>query len=260
MTTELRPLRILLLGGTTEASSLAKLLAGRREFDCVLSLAGRTANPDPAPIPMRTGGFGGAEGLAAYIAQEKIDVVVDATHPFAAQMSRNAVTACGQSGGALVVIERPEWKPIRGDRWQSVADVAAGIAAIGTEPRRVLIATGRQQLAELEAAPQHHYVIRVIDPPEKPLRVPDYKLIQARGPFTVAGDLALMGEERIEVIVAKNAGGKATASKLEAARELGIPVIMVARPDMPERRTLATAEAAFKWLVARHAGLAKRGV
>ena len=250
--------RILLLGGTTEASALARMLAGRHEFAAVLSLAGRTLSPKPAPIPTRMGGYGGVAGLASHSKRDGLGVMIDATHPFAAAMSQNAAAACKQAGCALIAIERPPWKPVAGDRWQRAADVASAIAALGPEPRRVFMAIGRQQIALLEAHPQHSYVIRVIDPPEMPPKLPDFKLITARGPFTVADDIALMERERIEVIVAKNSGGEAAVAKLHAARALAIPVMMVERPPVPERMTVATAQAALDWLLGYH-GRTKRG-
>jgi len=264
MTKQPTRLRILLLGGTTEASALAGMLAGRDEFKATLSLAGRTANPSPAPIPTRTGGFGGQAGLIDYINREQIDVMVDATHPFAAQMSRNAVAAGTAIGCALIAIERPAWKAVPGDSWRRVPDVGAAIAAVGAAPRRVLMAIGRQQLAMLKAAPHHHYVIRVIDPPESPPDVPDFKLIQARGPFTVEGEKELFRREKIDVLVTKNSGGVATSAKLEAARLLGIPVIMVERPEVPSRATVASAAEAIAFLAFHHwfnrDHLANRGV
>ena len=250
--------RVLLLGGTTEASALAGRLAARPEFQATMSLAGRTRNPKASPIPTCIGGFGGVDGLRAYIEHEGIDVVVDATHPFAARMSHNAVAACAQTGCPLIAVERPPWRLQSGDNWQSVPGVEAGIAMLGPNPRRVLMAIGRQQLGLLEAQPQHTYVIRVIDPPAVPPKLPHSTLIAARGPFTVADDIALMKRERIEVFVAKNSGGDAAVAKLHAARTLSIPVVMVDRPSVPQRTTIATADAALDWLI-RHHDRTKRG-
>ena len=251
--------RVLLLGGSTEASVLARLIAEQPEFEAILSLAGRTQNPKPAPVGTRSGGFGGVAGLASYIRRERIHAVVDATHPFAARISANAVAACEQSGCTLIAIERPAWQPQPGDNWTSVPNVASAIAALGPAPRRVLTTIGRQQLHELEAHPHHHYIIRVIDPPDAPLRLPGFTLIATRGPFTVDDDIALLEREKIDIVVAKNSGGDAAVSKLVAARALSIPVVMVARPPPGGARTVPSPAAALEWLLALHGARTDRG-
>jgi precorrin-6A/cobalt-precorrin-6A reductase len=244
-------MRVLLLGGSTEASALAKLLAQDGRFETTLSLAGRTASPRAQPVVTRTGGFGGAEGLARYLRQERIDVLVDATHPFAAQMSRNAIEAASATGTPLLAVERPAWQPQPGDNWTLAPDMAAAVQAIGSAPRKVFSGIGNLALAELQAAPQHTYVIRLIDLPKGPLALPNIVFIQARGPFTAEDDIRLFREHGIEVVLTKNAGGDATVSKIEAARALGLPVAMVQRPFIPPRLTVATAEEAIIWLTQR---------
>ena len=234
-------MRVLILGGTSEASELARLLAGDARFDAVLSLAGRTSSPRPQPIATRVGGFGGIDGLARYLSEHRIDVVVDATHPYAAQISANAVAACRQIAVPLVSIVRPPWTPQPGDRWQSAASTAAAVDALGSTPRRVFLSLGRQELHEFAAAPQHHYIARLIEPPEQATLPPDMVLLRQRGPFDRTAERQLLQHYEIEVIVSKNAGGGATYAKIEAARALGLPVIMIARPDKPSGRSVASA-------------------
>ncbi len=223
-------MRILILGGTTQASQLAGALSARDDVEPVLSLAGRTQNPLPAPIPSRTGGFGGVDGLVAYLRAEKIDVLIDATHPFAAQMSAHAHEASAQAGVPLLVFSRPAWTPEDGDDWTQVASMEDAVAALGKKPRRAFLTQGRLQLAAFAAAPQHFYLVRAIDQPTELALLPHHKFVSARGPFALADELALMRNEEIEILVSKNSGGEATAAKLLAARQLKIPVVLVARP------------------------------
>lgn len=243
-------MRLLILGGTTEASALARHLVGWSELDPILSLAGRTQNPVEPPIPYRTGGFGGVEGLKAYLTEDKIDAVIDATHPFAAQMSANAARACRDLNLPIAAFTRAAWRPVPGDRWQPVADMEAAALALGDAPRRVFLTIGALQLAAFAAAPQHHYLVRSIDPPEAAIALPDHRLILARGPFTVEEEVALMREEQIDVLVSKNSGGKATAAKLAAARTLNIEVIMVERPKPEDVVAFEKLDAVMAWALA----------
>ena len=229
-------MNLLILGGTTEASRLAERLAGHTKIAATLSYAGRTEAPARQPIPIRSGGFGGIDGLVAYLRDKRVDMVVDATHPFAAQMSEHAVVACAQSGTALLVFTRAPWQRREGDCWSEVAGNAAAAAALGATPRRVLMTIGRLGLAAFRAAPQHHYLIRTIDPPGDADLPPNHRLLYARGPFTLADETRLMREETVDVVVTKNSGGEATYAKIAAARELGLPVVIVqppARADVP---------------------------
>jgi precorrin-6A/cobalt-precorrin-6A reductase len=239
--------RVLLLGGTTEAALVATAL-GEARVDAVYSYAGRTAALAPQPLPVRVGGFGGVEGLAEYLRVEGITQVIDATHPFAARMSRNAVEACALAGVPLIALERPPWVAGKGDRWTHVPDLARAVAALGAAPRRVFLAIGRQTLEAFADAPQHHYLLRLVDPPTEPLPLPNAQVIVARGPFTVEGDRALLQAHRVEVIIAKNAGGAGAEAKLVAARELGLPVILIDRPWPPERRVVGTVGEVMAWL------------
>jgi len=216
--------------------------------DAVYSYAGRTEAPVAQPLPMRVGGFGGVDGLAAYLKAEGITHLIDATHPFAAQMSRNAVEACAARGTPLIALEREPWQAVEGDHWRHVPDLASAVAALGETPRRAFLAIGRQNLDTFAVAPQHHYLLRLVDPPTEPLPLPRAEALIARGPFTVEGDRALLQEHRIEVIVAKNAGGKGAEAKLVAARELGLPVILIDRPWVPERPVTRSFQAVMAWL------------
>jgi precorrin-6A/cobalt-precorrin-6A reductase len=225
-------MRLLILGGATEASALAAAVAEREDIEAILSLAGRT-RPAPAPIPMRVGGFGGVAGLRAYLEATRIDVVIDATHPFAAQMSRHAAEACATAKIPLLAFTRPPWRGEAGDRWIEVDTMAEAVDALGSAPRNVFLTQGRQQLGGFAAAPQHRYLVRAIERPDTIDALPHHRLILARGPFKLHDEEALMREERIELVVAKNSGGEATYAKIEAARNLALPVVIVRRPAKP---------------------------
>ncbi len=242
-------MRLLILGGTTEANALARQVVGWAELEPILSLAGRTQNPAESPIPFRTGGFGGVDGLKAYLTDNKIDVVVDATHPFAAQMSAHAADACRDLNLPLALFTRAAWRPVPGDRWFSVSDMSEAASALGIKARRVFLTVGGLQLAAFAAAPQHHYLVRTIDPPQAAAALSDHKLILARGPFSAEDEVALMRGARIEVLVTKNSGGKATAAKLAAARQLGIDVIMVERPKPEEVLAFEKLDDVMSWIL-----------
>ncbi len=257
-------MRVLILGGTSEARELSALVAHDGRFAVTVSLAGRTRAPDPQATPVRTGGFGGAEGLEKWLREERIDAVVDATHPFAAQISVNAVAACARVGVPLGSIVRPPWERAPRDNWTEVADAEAAAAALGAKPRRVFLTVGRLELPAFAAAPQHDYLARTIDPPGDVPLPPRLTLITERGPFDIEAETRLMRERKIEVLVSKNSGGAATYPKIEAARRIGIPVVMIARPVKSAGTQLASAVAAYEWLAAlasRHGTLrSARGV
>jgi precorrin-6A/cobalt-precorrin-6A reductase len=240
-------IRPLVLAGTGEASALAAALAARG-IPGIVSYAGRVARPRPQPLPMRIGGFGGAEGLAAFLRAERISHVIDATHPFAARISHNAAAACRATGIPLVALTRPPWRPEPGDRWHEVPDVAAAVAALDRPPTRVMLAIGRQHLAAFSAAPQHHYLLRLVDPPDGPLPLPRADVVVDRGPYDAEADRALLLRHGCALVVAKNAGGSGAYAKIAAARALALPVIMIARPPMPERSELHEVRAVLDWL------------
>lgn len=231
-----------MLGGSSEASALARLLARRADIAAILSFAGRTKDLIVPPIPFRVGGFGGAEGLAAYLRHEAMDVLVDATHPFAETISANAAKAAASAGVPLLVLTRPPWMREASDRWIDVATMEAAVAALGSAPRRVFLTIGRSQLEAFAAAPQHFYLIRSVDPVDPALCLPYRRLVLARGPFDADAEEALMRAEKIDCVVSKNSGGAASYGKLEAARRLGLPVIMVGRPQAPHGAALYAPE------------------
>lgn len=245
------PVKTLVLGGTTDASALARALEGQ---DAVLSYAGRVAAPRAQAIPVRVGGFGGVDGLVRYLKAEGFTRLVDATHPFAAQMSRNAVEAAALARVPLIALERAPWAEVAGDNWLRVADIAGAAAALPEAPARVFLAIGRMHLDQFAGAPQHHYLLRLVDQPDG-LPLPDAHAIVARGPFGLAEDLALLRDHRISHVVAKNAGGDGARAKIDAARELGLPVIMIDRPALPYRRIARSVEEVLAWLHATDLGV-----
>jgi len=237
---------LLILGGTTEASDLAQVLADRG-IRAVFSYAGRVGTPRPQPLPTRVGGFGGVDGLTAYLRDHDITHVIDATHPFASGMSRNAVTACQRAGIPLAALTRPPWQPTSGDQWRTVADIDAAVSALDGPAKRVFLALGRMHLSAFARQPQHHYLLRLVDQPDTP-PLPDCTVVVARGPFNTGDDTALMQDHRTDLLICKNSGGSGARAKLDAARALGIPVLMIARPDLPQRLELATPDQVLDWL------------
>ncbi|HTV69163.1 MAG TPA: cobalt-precorrin-6A reductase [Rhizobiaceae bacterium] len=255
--------RILILGGTAEARQLAGRLAASAEFDVNLSLAGRTEKPVAHPVPVRVGGFGGPEGLAQHLRESGVDILVDATHPYAAQISANAAEAAAKTGVPIVALRRPPWTTSTADHWEDVDDAsAAADRLVASEKRlRVFLALGRQELTPFERAPQHFYLIRSVDPVEPRLILPDAQYIVARGPFEEVDESDLFQTNRIDIIVCKNSGSSATYAKLAAARQLDIRVLMIRRsalPDVPSGETVDEVLAMIDHLVTSVAK--KRGV
>jgi precorrin-6A/cobalt-precorrin-6A reductase len=253
------PLRVLILGGTADANRLAAEVAQDKRLATMLSYAGRTEHPTPPPIAWRVGGFGGVAGLVDYLRAHNIARVVDATHPFAAQMSAHAIAGCAAAHVPLLALERPPWRQLSGDRWTEIDDIAAAPEALGTGPRRVFLGIGRQHLGVFAAHPWHRYLVRLVDPPRGPLPISGAEVIVARGPFDFAGDRAMLVKHRIETVVARNAGGEAAYAKIEAARDLGLPVVMVRRPCIPARQTVERVADVLRWL-AHDRNPAERGV
>lgn len=225
-----RPARVLLLGGTTEGFELAAGLSARPGLTVISSLAGRVSNPRLPAGRVRTGGFGGVAGLEAYLRDEAIDVVVDATHPYAAKISGNAELACRSAALPLIAMERPPWEMRADDRWRPVPDMQAAASAADRPGNRVLLSIGRQELGPFCGCDMAWFLVRAIDAPSTGLP-PHAELMLRRGPFDLADELQVIREHRINLIVSKNSGGAATYAKIEAARELGVPVVMVARPS-----------------------------
>jgi precorrin-6A/cobalt-precorrin-6A reductase len=222
---------ILILGGTQDARLLAALLVAG-SFAVTTSLAGVTETPVRPVGNMRQGGFGGAGGLAAYVQSGGFAAVVDATHPFATQISVNAIEACHQTGIPLLRLERPGWQPGPDDRWTLLRSIAEAAAAVPCGAR-VFLTIGRKEIAPFLARRDITGVARMIEPPG--LELPDgWALLRDRPPYSIAAERQLMREHAITWLVTKNAGGSATEAKLAAARQLAIPVLMVERPEKPK--------------------------
>ena len=232
-------------------------MAAHADWAPLLSLAGRTRAPVLPPVPHRIGGFGGADGLAAFLRENWIAAVVDATHPFAAVISRNAAAAASQAGVPLLAIRRPAWQARADDRWLTAPDTEAAVIRLGPGSRRVFLTIGRQALRPFVDAPQHFYLIRSVDPPCPDRLPPRSRVVLGRGPFGEADEITLMQTHAIELLVTKNAGGVASSQKLAAARQLGIPVIMIERPPTPATDAVTDVAGALAWL-ADHA--TRRGV
>ncbi|MFE3289289.1 cobalt-precorrin-6A reductase [Rhodococcus sp. NPDC059234] len=239
--------RLLVLGGTAEGRALAAGLSTEPDVEVVSSLAGRVREPRLPGGEVRIGGFGGADGLRDWLRDNRIDVVVDATHPFAARITGNAVAATRALGVPLAVLRRAAWTPIPGDRWtevDSLDDAAAALPELGS---RVFLTIGRQGVDRF-AGVDAWFLVRAIDPPDgaMPARA---TLLLDRGPFDVGAEMSLMREHSVEVLVTKNSGGPLTEAKLTAARELGLPVLMVQRPPVPVGVTVtADVAAAADWV------------
>lgn len=224
---------VLVLGGTTEARALATELSARPGTRVTTSLAGRVTRPGTVAGELRVGGFGGAQGLADWLREQRVDAVIDATHPFAETITANAARAATATGLPLVVLRRPGWQPGPGDRWHPVPSLAAAAGLLSRLGHRVLLTTGRLGLAAFAHLTEPHFVVRSVEPPEPPMP-PHTHVLLARGPFTVADETALLREHRVDVLVTKDSGGAATAAKLTAARDLGLPVVVVRRPPLPD--------------------------
>ncbi|MER7011142.1 cobalt-precorrin-6A reductase [Saccharopolyspora sp. NPDC000359] len=247
--------RVLILGGTGEARRLAGVLAERPDLHVTSSLAGRVRDPQLPPGEVRVGGFGGVDGLTGWLRSEGVAAVVDATHPFAQAITDNAVAAAQRAGCPLLVLRRPAWEPEAGDDWRPVPSMAAAATLLPELGERIFLTTGRQGLAHF-AGLDLHFLVRAVDPPEPPLP-PRTTVLLARGPFSVADELALLREHRVDALVSKNSGGSMTSAKLTAARELGLPVVLVQRPPRPDAPSAGTVEQAAAWLDAvlgDHAG------
>jgi precorrin-6A/cobalt-precorrin-6A reductase len=242
---------VLVLGGTAEARRLAEALVAEGAVHVVSSLAGRVRSPALPPGEVRVGGFGGPEALAAYLRERRVAAVVDATHPFAATITAHAASAAAVTGTPLVVLRRPGWTASPGDRWHRVPTLEAAARALDdprvTRGERVLLTTGRQGVAAF-AGNRQWFLLRVVDPPDGPLPART-EVLRARGPFTPDGELRLLAEHAIDVVVTKDSGGDATSAKLAAARRLGLPVVVVDRPPLPAGVTsVADVAEARRWL------------
>ncbi|WP_137988354.1 cobalt-precorrin-6A reductase [Streptomyces vilmorinianum] len=241
-------MHVLILGGTTEARALAAALHPHPGVRVTSSLAGRVAQPRLPAGEVRVGGFGGVEGLVDWVREHHVDAVIDATHPFAERISFNAARAAATAHVPLLALRRPGWVPVEGDDWHQVASLEEAAGALDGLGERVFLTTGRMGLAAFAACPQW-FLVRSVDAPEPPMPARTEILLD-RGPFTLEGERELLSRHRVDVLVTKDSGGAATAPKLRAAREAGIPVVVVRRPPVPEGvPTAATPEEAAAWVL-----------
>lgn len=241
--------RVLILGGTREAVDLAQRLNGRDGLHAISSLAGRTQTPHLPPGEVRVGGFGGAAGLRDYLERERIDLIIDATHPFAERMHGNAVGACRSGGVPLLRLERPLWQPQAGDHW-IMADSAGHAAKLAPHHgKRAFLTTGVKDLGAFRDIETVWFLVRLVEPPDGPLPLRHSELIRGRGPFGAADEEALMRRHDIDLLISKESGGDSTYGKIEAARKLKIPVIMIRRPSAaPGVEIVTSIDSAVAWI------------
>ena len=246
----MRAERLLILGGTAEGRALASAAEARfgASLQVISALAGVTRTPLLPAGAVRIGGFGGSEGLAAYLRAERIGLLVDATHPFATRISAQARDAAAQADAARLVLVRPPWRRIAGDRWIEVATVADAPAAIPAGARRVFLTVGARALAPFAGRDDLWFLVRLVDEPAEPVPLARHRLICARGPFAEADEQALLAAHGIDCLVTRASGGDATAGKLAAARAFGLPVVLVRRPDPPPGTQAATVADALDWI------------
>ena len=245
------PERVLILGGTREAVELARALAHDPRVEAISSLAGRTRQPAPLPGTVRRGGFGGAGGLESYLRAQKVDLVVDATHPYAERISTHAAAACGAVSVPRLVLHRTPWRPEPGARWIEAADTERAARALPALGARILLAIGSRGLEPFLRLPELRFVIRAIEAPPLALDPARAELVLARGPFDFDEECRLLASRAIDVLVSKNSGGPAAHAKLAAARALGLPVVMLARPPPPPGERVDSVAAAQAWVEAR---------
>ena len=247
------PERLLILGGTAEGRALAAAAEARfgPALRVISALAGRTRAPRRPAGRVRIGGFGGAEGLAAWLRDERIDLLVDATHPFATRISAQARDAAARTETPRLVLVRPPWQPVPGDRWIDAATVEEAAQAIPAGAARVFLTVGARSLAPFALRPECWFLVRLVDAPAAPVPLPRHRLICARGPFAETDERALLVEHGIDCLVTRASGGAATAAKLAAARALALPVVMVRRPAPPPGTHAASVEDALAWIAQR---------
>jgi len=244
--------RLLILGGTTEAAALARAAVARfgDALAVTTSLAGRIPPSQDLAGEVRVGGFGGADGIVEYLDDSGTDLVVDATHPLAAEISRHAEDACARTGTPRLMLIRPPWQPARGDDWMEVDGLDGAAAALPGIAQRVFLTTGPGGIGAFSHVQNVWFLVRTFEPPAIPLPLADHAVVVARPPFTVEGEVALLTEHRIDTVVSKQSGGP-TDAKLAAARAVGARVIMVRRPEPPAGERAETVEAAVDWIAAR---------
>ncbi len=240
--------RVLILGGTGDATALAEQAVQLPDVEVISSLAGRTQSPITPSGSIRVGGFGGVAGLINYLRQQQITHLIDATHPFAAQISWHAAEAAEAVGIAHLLLIRPAWERVSGDCWIEVHNHAAAAAVLPGLAERVFLTIGRQELAAFAPLKQIWFLMRMIDPPLPDMALPPGQILLDRGPFHLAAELELLTQQQIQAIVSKNSGGAATYAKVTAARELGLPIVMVQPPLLPLGDRVSEIAAALDWI------------
>jgi len=244
-------LRVLILGGTGDGIQLAARLADIDKIEVITSLAGRTRQPTLPVSDVRIGGFGGTQGLIDYLRQMQIDVLIDATHPFAQRISENAFDAATEVSIPRLMLVRPPWEKVAGDRWIEVESITLAAAALKNQAERVFLTIGRQEIGAFAHLTEIWFLMRVIDPPSPEVLLPKGELLYDIGPFTLDNERQILLQQNIDTIVSKNSGGSATYAKIIAARELGINVVMVKHPPFPAGEQVINVEGAVQWLLDR---------
>ncbi|AFY45609.1 cobalt-precorrin-6A reductase [Nostoc sp. PCC 7107] len=241
--------RVLILGGTGEAAELGVRIANINGIEAIASLAGRTREPSIPSGNVRIGGFGGVEGLVEYLRQMKIDILIDATHPFANQISYNAAAAANKIKILRLMLIRPAWEKMTGDRWIEVDSNSAAADILKNQAKRVFLTVGRQELSTFAHLQHIWFLMRMIDPPGKDALVPPGMILCDRGPFVLENERKILIQHNIDTIVSKNSGGDATYAKIMAARERDLQVVMVKRPKVPAGEQVADVDSAVAWLL-----------
>ena len=246
-------MKVLILGGTSEATALAAALRDEQGIESISSLAGRTRRPGPIEGRVRIGGFGGSHGLLHYLRNADIAAVVDATHPYASEISRHAAQACGIANVPRLQLCRLPWKPEPGERWMTVPSMTEVPRVLTTLPQAhtgtVFLSTGRKDLEAFSNCATMKFAVRLIDPPASQLPLVRYELVLGRGPFSAADEMGLFVRLGVSVLVSKNSGGTATHAKLAAANHLNVPVVMVDRPAREAGLVVNDVAAAKDWIV-----------
>jgi precorrin-6A/cobalt-precorrin-6A reductase len=240
--------RVLILGGTGDARELAAIVAKITGVEAIASLAGATREPVIPSGNVRVGGFGGVAGLVNYLREMQIDVLIDATHPFANQISHHAAQAAAEAGIPRLLLNRPTWEKVPGDHWVEVGNNLDAAVALENQAKRVFLTIGRQEISTFAHLQDIWFLMRMIDPPKADSQIPPGVILYDKGPFNLENEREILTQYSIDTIVSKNSGGSATYSKIIAARELGIKVIMVKRPPVPAGEQVADVESAVMWL------------
>jgi precorrin-6A/cobalt-precorrin-6A reductase len=241
-------LRVLILGGIGDAVELAIKIANIPGIEVITSLAGRTREPANLPGNVRSGGFGGVWGLTNYLREMQIDLLIDATHPFANQISENAAAATQEVGIPRLMVIRPPWEKLEDDDWLEVEDNLAAATTLANRAKRVFLTIGRQEIGTFAHLQEIWFLMRMIDPPNTDVIIPPGLILCDRGPFNLENEQEILLKYNIDTIVSKNSGGNATYPKIIAARKLGIKVVMVNRPPVPPGKQVADVDSACKWL------------